>query len=441
MLAHLKSKRSHARKTGIFAAVFVAAAGLVATALPAQAAEVGVTASTIKLGITIPLTGAAAPGYNKIPGAMKSYFDYVNANGGVYGRKIQLVVKDDGYSPATTVAATNDLILKDKVMALVGTLGTANNEATTRFVNSHGVPRLFVNTGYSGFADMKKYPTTFPLFPSYAAEAKAMGKYLADNFAGKKIVLIYQDDDFGLDALAGFKTAGTTFTAKIPYSALSQADPAVVGKWVTSVATAQADVVIMFGVTSATGALAGGLYKAGLVGKVQLILGSVGSDGTTLKGLLGPLAPALAGSIAASFLPSPADATDEYITQFKAISAQYNPTAVFDNNILVGMNTAMMTVQALRAAGTNPTRTSLIKAIETKGSTWASAAFSPILYGAKSHVGYTGYWFGKFNADANAVSVDGAGKYTLYSTDSGSGAVVKSATARPAMPAKGLPTN
>ena len=431
---------SRRNKGGIIAAAAIAAAALVTSALPAHA-ETGVTSSTIKLGITVPLTGAAAPGYNKVPGAMKAYFDYVNANGGVNGRKIQLVVKDDGYSPATTLSVTNDLILKDKVFALVGTLGTANNEATTRLVNSHSVPRLFVNTGFSGFADMKKYPTTFPLFPSYAAEAKAMGKYIADNLAGKKVALIYQDDDFGADALKGFATAGTDFVAKIPYSALSQADPSVVGKWVTSIATAQADVVIMFGVTSATGALAGGLYKAGLIGKVQMILGSVGSDGTTLKGLLGPLAPALAGSIAASFLPSPSDATDEYVNLFKSVNTQYNAGAVFDNNILVGMNTAMLTVQALRAAGANPTRAGLIKAIEAKGSTFASAAFSSISYSAKSHVGYNGYWFGKLGTDGNAVSVDGAGKYTLYSTDSGSGAVVKSAPARTAMPAKGLPTN
>ncbi len=427
-------------KGGIFAAALTAVATLVASALPAHA-ETGVSSSTIKLGITVPLTGAAAPGYNKIPAAMKAYFDYVNANGGVNGRKIQLVVKDDAYSPAQTLSVTNDLILKDKVFALVGTLGTANNEATTRLVNSHGVPRLFVNTGFSGFADMKKYPTTFPLFPSYATEAKAMGKYIADNLAGKKVALIYQDDDFGADALKGFATAGTNFVAKIPYSALSQADPSVVGKWVTSIVSAQADTVIMFGVTSATGALAGGLYKAGLIGKVQMILGSVGSDGTTLKGLLGPLAPALAGSIAASFLPSPSDATDEYVNLFKTVNTQYNPGATFDNNVLVGMNTAMLTVQALRAAGTSPTRASLVKAIEAKGSTWASAAFSPILFSAKSHVGYTGYWFGKLGLDGNAVSVDGPGKYTLYTTDSGSAPVVKTAAARPAMPAKGLPNN
>jgi len=427
-------------KGGIVAVAVAAAAALVASALPAHA-ETGVTGSTIKLGVTLPLTGAAAPGYNKIPGAMNAYFSYVNANGGVNGRQIKLVVKDDAYSPSQTLSVTNDLILKDKVFALVGTLGTANNEATTRLVNSQGVPRLFVNTGFSGFADMKKYPTTFPLFPSYATEAKVIGKYLADNFAGRKVALIYQDDDFGMDALKGFSTAGTSFVAKIPYAALSQADPSVVGKWITSIVASGADTVVMFGVTSATGALAGGLYKANLIGKVQLILGSVGSDGTTLKGLLGPLAPALAGSIAASFLPSPADATDEYITQFKAINAQYNAGATFDNNILVGMNTAMMTVQALRAAGTSPTRASLIKAVETKGSTWASAAFSPLLYSAKSHVGYTGYWFGKLGLDGNAVSVDGPGKYTLYTTDSGSAPVVKAAATRPAMPAKGLPKN
>jgi len=141
-------------KGGIVAVAVAAAAALVASALPAHA-ETGVTGSTIKLGVTLPLTGAAAPGYNKIPGAMNAYFSYVNANGGVNGRQIKLIVKDDAYSPSQTLSVTNDLILKDKVFALVGTLGTANNEATTRLVNSQGVPRLFVNTGFSGFADMK----------------------------------------------------------------------------------------------------------------------------------------------------------------------------------------------------------------------------------------------------------------------------------------------
>ena len=174
----------------------VAAGALFATALPANA-ETGVSKSEIKLGITLPMTGAASPGYNKLPGAMQAYFDYVNANGGVNGRNVKLIVKDDGYLPTLAVAKTNELILKDKVFAIVGALGTANNKAVARSVDlgRRGVPSLFINTGFSGFADRAKYPTTYPLFPSYIMEAKVMGKYLKDNFAGKKLGLIYQDDD------------------------------------------------------------------------------------------------------------------------------------------------------------------------------------------------------------------------------------------------------
>ncbi len=440
----MQVQRSTSRRISIAFAALTALA-LVSTSMPANAfsphSEVGVSGSTIKLGISVPLTGAAAPGYNKVPYAMKAYFDYVNANGGVNGRKIQLVIKDDAYSPALAKSVTNDLVLKDKVFALVGTLGTADNEATTKFVNDHKVPRLFINTGFSGFASAKKYPTTFPLFPSYAMEAKIMGKYIADNFPGKKVALIYQDDDFGADALKGFATAGTTFVAKIPYVSASQSDPTVVGKWIGTIVQSQADVAIMFGVSSATAAALGGAYKAGLAGKVQWILGSVGSDPTTIKTLAPTALPLLTGAIAASFLPSPADSSDPYVKLFQDVNAKYNNNAVFDNNVLVGMNTAMLTVQALRAAGKNLTRASLMAAISSKGSTWASAAFSPILYSGTSHVGYSGYWFGRLSGNGDSTPVDGAGKYVLYTTDSGSGAVVKATINRPALPEKGLPNN
>jgi hypothetical protein len=101
------------------------------------------------------------------------------------------------------------------------------------------------------------------------------------------------------------------------------------------------------------------------------------------------------------------------------------------------MNSAFVTVQALKAAGQNPTRRSLLAAIDSKGSTFASAGLVPLNYSRTSHVGYNGYWFGKYTS-AGELKPDG-GKYTLYTTDSGSGAVVKSTYKRPAMPAKGLP--
>ena len=105
------------------------------------------------------------------------------------------------------------------------------------------------------------------------------------------------------------------------------------------------------------------------------------------------------------------------------------------------MNAGMLTVQALRAAGSNLTRAKLMAALSTSGSKFASAGFAPLGWSKTSHVGYNGYWFGRLAADGSQTPVDGAGKYVLYTTDSSTGAVVKSAITRPAMPAKGLPTN
>ena len=429
-------------KSGLVVATLVTALTLIVSALPASALTVykqdGVSSSTITLGITVPLTGAAAPGYNKVPYAMQAYFNYVNDNGGVNGRKIKLVIKDDAYNPVLSKSVTNDLILKNKVFALVGSLGTAANEATTRFVNNHGVPRLFINTGFSGFANTTKYPTTYTLLPSYVMEAKIMGQYIKDNFAGKSVAIIYQDDDFGADALKGFAIAGTKFIAKIPYASGSQADPTVVGKWISGLAAAKPDVTIMFGVSSASAAALGGSYKVGF--KTQWILGSVGGDGTTIATVAGPTAVGLLyGAIGTSFLPAATDTTDPYVAQFQAINQKYNSGAVFDNNVLVGMNTAMVTVEALRAAGSRLTRASLMSAIAKSGSTFASAGFSTLGYSATSHIGYNGYWFGTYGP-TGAIKPQG-GSYTLYTTDSATGAVSKTASTRPAMPEKGLPNN
>ncbi|CAB4678886.1 unannotated protein [freshwater metagenome] len=414
----------------------IAVASLAVTAIPAQAAEVGVSSSEIKLGMTLPMTGTASPGYNKIPGAVKAYFDYVNANGGINGRKLTLVVKDDQYVPTLAVAKTNELILKDKVMALLAPLGTANNKAVASVVNpgARGIPTLFVNTGFSGFADKKKYPTTFSLLPSYIMEAKIMAEYIKDNFAGKKLGLLYQDDDFGDDALAGFKQAGLNFDVKVAYASGSQGDKVSPAQWVTKLQAGGAEVVILFGVSSATAAALG--TASVMKFAPQWILGSVGGDATTIKAS-GVPAGVLYNAVGASFAPATTDTADEYVKLFQEIYLKANPTETFDNNVMVGMNTAFLTAQALKAAGTNPTRKSLIAAIEKSGKNFASAALVPLNYSTTSHVGYNGYWFGKYSPTGDLKPAGGV--YTVYTTDSGNGAVVKSTYKRPAMPAKGLP--
>jgi len=417
------------------ASAVLAIVGLVATAIPAQAKEVGVSPTEIKLGMTLPLTGTASLGYNKIPGAAKAYFDYLNANGGINGRKVTLVVKDDRYVPTEAVAKTNELILKDKVMALLAPLGTANVKAVASSVNPgrRGIPVLFVNTGFSGFADKKKYPTTYTVLPSYIMEAKIMGQYIKENFAGKKIGLLYQDDDFGTDALAGFKTAGVNFAVRVPYASGSQSATAAAG-WITRFKAAEVDVVILFGVSSATSAMLG--TAAQLRYAPQWMLGSVGGDATTIRATGVPPA-VLNGAIGFSPVPATTDMKDEYVKFFSDIYAKAVPGSPFDLNVLLGMNTAFMTAQALKAAGPSPTRKSLINAINTKGATFANSALVPAGYSRTSQVGLTGYWVGKYAATGDLAPIGGS--YVAYTTDSGSGAVVKSTYVRPAMPAKGLP--
>ena len=423
------------RRKLITASAVLAIVGMAATAVPAQAKEVGVSSTEIKLGMTLPMTGTASLGYNKIPGAAKAYFDYLNANGGINGRKVTLVVKDDRYVPTEAVAKTNELILKDKVMALLAPLGTANVKAVASSVNPgrRGIPVLFVNTGFSGFADKKKYPTTYTVLPSYIMEAKIMGQYIKENFAGKKIGLLYQDDDFGTDALAGFKTAGVNFAVRVPYASGSQSATAAAG-WITRFKAAEVDVVILFGVSSATSAMLG--TAAQLRYAPQWMLGSVGGDATTIRATGVPPA-VLNGAIGFSPVPATTDMKDEYVKFFSDIYAKAVPGSPFDLNVLLGMNTAFMTAQALKAAGPSPTRKSLINAINTKGATFANSALVPAGYSRTSQVGLTGYWVGRYSSTGDLAPIGGS--YVAYTTDSGAGAVVKSTYKRPAMPAKGLP--
>jgi len=425
------------RKKGLAAAsAVIAVAGLALTSVPAQASVPGVTANSVKLGITVPMTGIAAPGYSKVAPAMKAYFDYVNANGGINGRKIQLVIEDDRYLPQEAVIKTNKLILRDKVFAIVGALGTANNLAVNSKVRlgARGVPSLFVNTGFSGFADKRKYPTLFPLFSTYAMEAKIMGNYIKENFAGKKIGLIVQNDDFGVDALKGFAAAGVKFDETIKYVSGTQS-PATALTWVQKLVAAKIEVVYLFGVTTATAAAVGVAAQAGY--KPQWIFGSVGADATTIQTATTVPVALLNGAISASFMPDAADTTDEYVKFFREVNTQYNKGVTFDNNVLAGMNGAMMVANAIKAAGPNLTRKGLMAAIESKGATFPSAGLVPLAYSSTSRVGYTGYWIGKYNATGSLLPIEA--KNVVYTTDSGNGPVVKTTSKRPALPPKGLP--
>ena len=426
------------------ASALIAAGAMVLSTVPAQAAETtGVTATTIKLGISSPKTGSAGLVYGKVPGAMKAYFDYINANGGVNGRKISLVSYDDKYVPTLAATQTTKLVLNDKVFALVGALGTATHSKayTAAALAKNNVPDLFVNTGFSGFANKAKYPTTFAILPSYAMEAKIMAKFIKDNptLAPQASFLIAQDDEFGIDGVGGFKTAGHTFAAAptlYPQGGLTAA--LAEGALTKLSAVPGKPVLVLFGTTDSTALILKAAEKLALTTKFTFIAGSVGGDANTLLAL-GVKSSTVDGVIAASFFPDAKDSTDQYVSEFMKINTKYNKGVTFDNTVLQGMNSAMLTVQALRAAGKNLTRTGLMKAIETKGASFASAGLAPLNYSATSRVGYNGYWFGQLNAKGELKPF--GGKVSLYTTDSTSGAVTASTYVRKTIPKNGIPNN
>jgi branched-chain amino acid transport system substrate-binding protein len=205
--------------------VVVMAAGATSTATP------GVTAKSILLEGTYPLSGPAS-GYAPIPYGMGAYFAYVNAHGGVNGRKINWHFEDDGYNPANTVQITHKFVEQDHAFALVGGLGTEPQLAVRQYLNDNKVPQLFVATGATTFdRDFGSYPWTIGWQPDYEAEGSIYGKYVVKNLASAKIGVLYQNDDYGNDYLRGFKAGLGTHTTQIvdaePYDLSATTPPAV----------------------------------------------------------------------------------------------------------------------------------------------------------------------------------------------------------------------
>ena len=370
----------------------VTALGMAGAIAPASAADPGVTRNSITIGMTTPLTGPAAPGYKDIPAAAEAYFDYVNANGGINGRKVDLKIYDDQYNPAKTKVGTAQLINRDKIFAMFGALGTPTHSAVITDLNRRGIPDVFVNTGAASFDNPRRYPTTFPFFPSYIVEAKAMGYYIDNTpeLKSKKRCLMFQDGEFGDNAKAGFKAAGISFAAETSYFSGQQLSPLT--SQVSTLRSAGCELVVFFGVTSATANLLGTSARAGF--QPTWMVTSVGSDPDIVGGLVGSKG-ILNGVYTPSFIHPIQDTRNAYVRQMKVIADRAGLPWNFYT--YYGINTAYVLAQAIDMAGPNLTRKGLINSLETNASKFRSAASVPLRYSKSSHQGLTGYWMGQYN--------------------------------------------
>lgn len=409
-------------------AVGAASALALTTVGPATASETtGVTKNQIVIGTTTPLTGPASPGYKDVAPASKAYFDYVNANGGINGRKVKFVVFDDQYNPALTKKGTSQLILKDKIFAMFGALGTPPHSAVVGDLNRRGIPDVFVNTGAASFDNPRRYPMTFPYFPSYVVEAKSMAYFIQNDASlnSKKKCLFYQDGEFGENAEIGFNAAGIRFEVTTSYFSGQQAAPFT--SQISRMAGAGCELVVFFGVTSATAQMLGTAARASF--RPTWMITSVGSDPSVLGASLGANTNALLNGIyTPSFLVPIQDEGNAYVRQMKVIANQNNLPWNFYT--YYGINTAYTLSQAIKAAGPNLTRPGLINALETKANTFRSAAVVPMRISKTSHQGLTGYWMGQYNS-SGVLERKTSGIIVATSAPTGT---AKAATFRPAAP-------
>jgi len=188
------------------AALCVATASLLACTpvLAQKKYDKGASDSEIRIGNIMPYSGPASA-FGTIGKVEAAYFDKVNAEGGVNGRKIKFISYDDAYSPPKAVEQTRKLVEDDEVLLIFQPLGTSSISAAQKYVNHAKVPQLFVSSGASKFGDPNKFPWTMGINPTFRSEGVVYGKYIREKYPNGKIAVLWQNDDFGRDVVAGLK--------------------------------------------------------------------------------------------------------------------------------------------------------------------------------------------------------------------------------------------
>jgi branched-chain amino acid transport system substrate-binding protein len=359
-----------------------------------DAAEVGVTDDSVTIGGTFPLTGVAAPGYSEIPTGAQAYFDYVNANGGVNGRTIEFLVKDDGYDPTKTSTLTDELVLKDEVFATLGSLGTPTHNAVVDNLNDQEVPDLFVSSGALAWGDDPgTHPYTFGWQPDYEIEGKIIGQWVSENMPDAKVGLFLQDDDFGADAEKGVREYIDSQVVEAQRYTSGNTD---VAPQITALQASGADLVLSFTTPSYTAL--GQLVSLKVGFKPTWYVSNVGSDPTLVGSLLDRFsegavpgtASSLNGIMTSQYIPGIDQADNPWVQLWQKVWDESGQEGELSNYRIYGMSFAYTFVQALQAAGEDLTRDGLVEAIEEQGGDFVGPQLAPYRYSSDSHLGISG---------------------------------------------------
>ncbi len=331
--------------------------GLFACLATAQAA---VTQDEIVIGQVAPLTGTIAGTGNEYVAGGAAYFAYVNDNGGIHGRKIRVVVKDDSYKPDQTLALTRQLLAEDKPLALFGFIGTANvlGLNKNKVLEDAGIALL---APYTGAQDLRNpmHPNIFHIRASYTDETAGMVEHL-HTIGVRRIAVMYQDDAFGKSGLAGAESAlkklGLELAAKGGYD---RTKPEEVDAAVAAIAPSNPDAVIMVSVNRASAAFIKKLRALG--SQAQLFSISV----VNFKELLVNAGADHARGVGISqVMPYPYSARVPVVREFQALMAKYQPDKVISYASIESFIAAKILVEAMRRSGPDLTRQKIITQLD-----------------------------------------------------------------------------
>jgi ABC-type branched-subunit amino acid transport system substrate-binding protein len=321
----------------------------------------GASDAEIKIGHIIPYTGLASP-YSVIGNTEAAFFRKINAEGGVHGRKIEFLSYDDGYLPPKTLEQARRLVESDEVLLVFNSLGTPTNTAIQKYLNTNGVPQLFVASGATKWNDPRRFPWTMGWQPSYQSEARIYAKYILKEKPNAKIAILYQNDDYGKDYVKGLKDGlGAKASSMIVAEESFETTEPTIDNHVVKLKSTGAD--IFFDVTTPKFAAQAIKKVTEIDWKPLHILNNVSASvGSVIK-------PAgfenAQGIISAAYLKDVSDPqwdNDAGMKEFLNFLAKDFPEGnKLDASVIVGYGVAQTMVQVLKQCGDNLTRENIMK--------------------------------------------------------------------------------
>ncbi|MET4601811.1 branched-chain amino acid transport system substrate-binding protein [Bradyrhizobium sp. JR4.1] len=344
---------------GVLAA-FALCTAMSGPALAQKKYDSGASDTEIKIGNIMPYSGPASA-YAAIGKAEEAYFNKINAEGGIAGRKIKFISYDDGYSPPKTVEQARKLVESDGVLLIFGSLGTSTNGAIRKYMNEKKVPQLFVASGASKWNDPKQYPWTMGWQPSYASEARIYAKYIMKEKPDGKIGVLYQNDDFGKDYLKGLKDGlGPKASMIVLEDGYDTSEPAI-DEHVVKLKASGADIFVS--ITTPKFA-AQAIKKAAEIGWHPVHI--ISNVSASVGGVLEPAGLEISqGILSASYTKDGSDPqwnADDGMKKFYNFLAKYDPKAnKLDAGVVFGYAAAQTMVKVLQMCGDDLTRDNVMK--------------------------------------------------------------------------------